>query len=82
MASFHRKEGHLQGFELCFEIAHECRAENPSAESSSSNGECHGQLGRRKSQPQLRVSVQLYTDSTPLHSCTLAFIVFRLVRLT
>ena len=45
----HRNEGHLQGFELCCEIAHECRAENPSAEFCSSNGECHGQLGRKAS---------------------------------
>ena len=30
----------------------------------------------------LSFSVQLYTDSTPLHSCTLASLVFRLFRLT
>ena len=45
----HRNERHLKGFELCCEIAHECRAENSSAEFCSGNGECHGQLGRKAS---------------------------------
>ena len=68
--SYTATEGHLQGFELCCEIAHECRAENSSAEFVLATVSVTVSLGAKPAQAEGECLIVHRLDTVALlHTC-------------